>query len=75
MVPYKRLNPNSGITAYEIKPDSIKIEFDTGGLYLYDYRAPGREHVEKMKELAVSGVGLCTYIIQQVRENYATKLK
>jgi hypothetical protein len=62
MQPYGNLAGNSGVTAFDILDDGIRISFVNGGTYLYDYRVPGRAHVENMKRLAQTGRGLSTYI-------------
>jgi hypothetical protein len=74
MKPYKNLANNSGIRAYEILNDGIKIQFNNNATYLYDFRIPGRDHVERMKQLATAGKGLSTYISQQLDGRYADKL-
>jgi hypothetical protein len=66
---------NSGISAYDPRPHSIVIEFKSGEQYRYDYSRPGRRHVEEMKRRAAKNAGLTTYINQNVRKNYARKLK
>lgn len=66
--------PHSGIRAYAEGEDRILIEFKTGERYRYDFRKPGRKHVEEMKSRAHRTSGLTTYINQHVRENYAMKL-
>jgi hypothetical protein len=75
MEQYKNLSGNSGIAAYELGDDSIKVEFRDGHIYLYTYQSPGREDIERMKELAITGRGLNTYISQHVRRRYASKLR
>ncbi len=40
--------------------------------YVYTYISAGEHHVEKMKQLAVSGKGLAAYINQHVRDAFAT---
>lgn len=72
---YKSIKKNSGVTAYEIKPESIIVEFTYGPTYVYDYHLPGKEHVEEMKRLAEAGEGLSTYISKYVRDMYASKIK
>ncbi|MEC3764805.1 hypothetical protein [Cupriavidus sp. SS-3] len=47
--------------------------FDNGHVYTYDYRRPGRRHVEQMKRLATAGRGLCSYISQEVGKDFAYK--
>lgn len=67
---YKNKSGTSGVTRFQIGSDYIKIEFHPGHIYTYNYIIPGEEHVEKMKELALKGEGLSTYISQNVREKY-----
>ncbi|EKS68118.1 hypothetical protein BURK_023840 [Burkholderia sp. SJ98] len=62
MQPYRNIAGNSGVEAFDILHDGIKVRFVNGGTYLYDYRAPGRARVEEMKQLARAGRGLSTYI-------------
>ena len=64
MKPYENLSGNSGVEAYELGPDFIRVRFRSGGTYLYTYENVGEENVEKMKELAESGRGLATFINQ-----------
>lgn len=71
---YKNISGNSGISAYKIKSDSIIIQFTDGAVYLYTYQSANPEMIEKMKELAVSGSGLNTYINKYVRKSYERKL-
>lgn len=71
---YNSTSGTSGILAYELGAESIKIVFRDGEVYLYDYEVPGKEHVEQMKKLAPKGKGLATYINQHVRERYKAKL-
>ena len=73
MTPYKNLSGNSGVTAYEIKEEGISVQFQKDAVYYYSYSAPGKEHVEIMKELAKQGKGLATYISQNIRGNFDSK--
>jgi hypothetical protein len=52
---YLNLNGTSGVVSYEIGFGFIRIEFRNDAVYRYDFNAPGKEHVERMKELAISG--------------------
>lgn len=71
MKKYLNRSGNSGVTYYEIGKDYIKVLFiDMDKTYLYNYIKPGKVHVEKMKKLAVKGLGLSTYISRYVKENY-----
>lgn len=71
---YKNLSGTSGIKAYEMVPHGINIEFDTGHIYTYTYQFNGRRAIEIMKALAVKGVGLTTYINQEIREQFAERI-
>jgi len=71
--PYRNLAGNSGVEAFDILRDGIKVRFVSGGTYLYDYRVPGRTRVEEMKQLARAGRGLSTYIAKFVAE-YAERI-
>ncbi|MDK3024940.1 hypothetical protein QO239_20310 [Cupriavidus taiwanensis] len=73
MEPYRNLSGNSGIDAYELGPDHIRVRFDDGRVYTYDYRSTGRGNVEQMKRLAIAGRGLCSFISQVVGKHYAHK--
>jgi hypothetical protein len=70
---YKNLSGHSGILAYAIGANFIKIKFNDNETYLYDYGKPGKLHVEEMKKLALKGTGLATYINRFVRNNYSGK--
>lgn len=75
MTRYRNLSGNSGVLAYKIGEDYIIVEFQEGGTYLYNYKRPGKNKVERMKELAIAGRGLSTYISRHVKDNYASKLR
>jgi hypothetical protein len=75
MEKYKDATGISGVFAFEIGKDHIKVQFKDGRAYLYNYTTPGRSMVEEMKRLAKKGEGLTTFINQQVREQYASRLK
>ena len=73
MTKYKNLSGESGIIAYEIGSDFIRIQFEDKETYLYTEDSSGAEHIAKMKELAEKGRGLNTYVNQHVRSNYEKK--
>lgn len=74
MTPYQNLEGNSGVTAYEIKTNSIAVEFNHDAVYLYTYKSAGKKVIEKMKLLAKAGRGLSTLISQEVKEDYEKKV-
>ena len=72
---YKNIGGDSGIAAYEMGDDSIRVQFQDGSLYLYNYRSAGSNNIEYMKELAIAGQGLNSFISRVVRKGYASKLR
>lgn len=70
---YKDLDGDSGVAAYEIGPDFIRVQFSTGSVYLYTYGSAGVHNIEHMKQLAKSGEGLNSFITTNVRKAYARK--
>lgn len=66
---------NAGVSDFEFTENGIILKFKDGRIYLYSYKRPGREHVEKMKTLALNGSGLTTYVNQHIRNNYDNKLQ
>ncbi|HMI08647.1 MAG TPA: hypothetical protein VK528_13945 [Flavobacterium sp.] len=75
MKTYKNLSGNSGIKAYELLDDGLKIQFVDDSVYLYNVAFNGENVIKIMKALARKGIGLTTYINQEVRENFAAKLQ
>jgi len=71
---YRNLGGNSGVSAYDIDADRITVRFDDGAIYLYTYASAGSMNVEQMKQLAVRGMGLNSFINRTVRKRYAAKV-
>ena len=70
---YKNLGGNSGVMAYEIGSDFIRVQFFDGSIYLYTYASAGSHNIEHMKQLARNGQGLNSFINTTVRKAYARK--
>lgn len=74
MEKYSNRNGNSGIEAYDIVDSGIIIRFAEGGTYLYPTEACGKKAVTIMQLLAKKGIGLATYINQNIRNLCPQKL-
>ena len=76
-IKYQNKSKKSSIDTYEIvdKGDSLAITFNSGATYIYDHTKPGKEQVDKMKELAAAGEGLGSYIKKNVNKNFASFFK
>ncbi len=59
-----------GVSAFDIQPDAIEVEFTSGWVYRFSYEKTGAPRVEQMKHLAESGHGLSTFINRHVRNRY-----
>lgn len=73
MKSYRNLAGDSGVVAYEIGRDHLKVRFSGGATYLYTVRSAGCGNIEHMKLLAQSGRGLSSFISVAVRDRYASK--
>lgn len=59
---YKNLDGDSGVVLYEIGVDSIWVVFANSSRYLYTYAKTGARNVDQMKQFAVNGRGLNSFI-------------
>lgn len=76
-IKYPNKSKKSSIDTYEIGNggNSIAITFNSGSSYVYDHNKPGKEQVDKMKELAAAGEGLGSYVKKNVNKNFASFFK
>ncbi len=74
MQKYKNKKGNSGVVAYQMGTDFIKVKFKDGNIYKYTFSSAGNENISKMKELAMIGEGLSTYISTTVKDAYEIKV-
>ncbi|MEQ1535729.1 MAG: hypothetical protein ABL923_07595 [Burkholderiaceae bacterium] len=72
---YKNFSGTSGIVAYEIDTTSIKVQFKDGAVYLYTAQSAGASTLERMKQLAVGGNDLNSYIMTNAKKSYSAKLR
>lgn len=73
---YKNLGGDSNIVGFEIGPDSVTVKFKPTGrfsTYIFTYQSAGMNNVEKMKNLAIAGSGLNSFIMLNVKEKYSSK--
>jgi hypothetical protein len=71
MTPYQNLSGDSGVAAYEVGDDFLKVRFwESPGVYVYTSRSAGAKHLREMKRLAAIGRGLSTYISRHVHDRY-----
>jgi hypothetical protein len=73
MRPFENLSGDSGVIAYELLDDGVEVQFRDGTIYLYTVKSAGHKNIETMKQLALAGRGLSTFISTTVRDRYARK--
>lgn len=65
---YSDRGGGSGVSTYEIGSHYVKVVFKGDSkVYKYSYGTAGQKHVENMKNLAVGGSGLNSYIMKNVK--------
>lgn len=72
---YLNAGGDSGVTRFEIGQDSIAVEFRDGAVYLYNHASAGSSNIEQMKQLALCGRGLNSFINRHARKAYAARLR
>lgn len=70
---YRDVDGDSGVAAYQVGGDFIRVQFTDGAVYVYTNGSAGATHIARMKILAASGDGLNAYINRHVRKAYARR--
>jgi len=70
----KYKNGNSGLIAFQIGVDFIKVKFKDCNVYKYTFSSAGIENINRMKELAMIGEGLSTFISIKVKDAFEKKV-
>ncbi len=68
---YQNNGGKSNVEAFEIGTSYILVKFyGTPKIYKYSYDSAGANNVETMKQLALQGSGLNSFIMKNVRFKY-----
>jgi len=70
MIPYKDIDNDSWVKAYEYGEDYIRVQFKDSSIYWYTYSSAWKLHIEKMKQLADRWDWLNAYINKYVKYLY-----
>lgn len=78
MQPYKNLSGNSDVKEFELGEDRITVRFkkksnDGYDTYVYSESSAGTENIKTMKELAIAGLGLNSFINTTVKYRYESR--
>lgn len=72
---YKNANGQSKVVKYHIAKDAVTIRFADASVYIYTNQSTDPATIAKMKELALAGKGLGTYITSHVKDRYSRKVR
>lgn len=75
MTPYRDIDKDSNVSAYEYGGDWIQVQFKDGSVYEYTSSSAGQGNIDTMKQLAVAGEGLNSHIQRYVRKGYSRKMR
>ena len=71
MTPYRDIDGDSNVAAYEYGNDWIHVQFKDGAIYEYTGMSAGQSNIDRMKQLADAGEGLNSFIQRNVRMRYS----
>jgi len=72
---YKNLGGKSTVARYEILKDSMTIRFTDHTVYIYTNQTADPVNIAKMKELAIAGKGLGTFIDANLKDRFLRKIR
>lgn len=75
MIPYRDIDRDSGVEAYDVGADYIIVQFKEGKTKFYKYTnsSAGAASIQRMKDLAANGEGLNSFIMKNVKSGYESK--
>lgn len=70
MIRYANKSGYSDVNGFMLGKNFIRVQFNDGVIRTYNYRTAGEQNVENMKNLALRGEGLGTYIFHHTAYRY-----
>ncbi|MGN6417912.1 MAG: hypothetical protein ACTHMC_10500 [Pseudobacter sp.] len=71
---YLNKSGTSPITRFKIEAQKVTVWYNDDTSYTYSYARAGQPIVDRIKELAIAGEGLATYISRQAKFLYDHKI-
>jgi len=71
---YKNLSGKSTVARYHAAKDAVTIRFTDASVYVYTNQSVDPASIAKMKELALAGKGLGTFV-ETVKDRYCRKVR
>lgn len=75
MKPYKNLSGKSTVARYELNKDFVTVRFTDQSVFRYSNQSAGSANVKQMKDLAIAGKGLGTFIEAKLKDKFARKVR
>lgn len=72
---YKNVGGKSVVAQYEIEKDAVNLRFTNNSSYRYTNQSAGPENIAKMKELALAGKGLGTFVESALKGRFERKIR
>ena len=72
---YKNVGGKSTVLKYELEKDAVNIKFADRSQYRYTNQSAGPENIKKMKELALAGKGLGTFVEKNLKDRFERKIR
>ncbi len=72
---YKNLGGKSTVARYQLEKDYVVIHFTDSSTYRYTVQTADPANIKKMKELAIAGKGLGTFIEKNLKDRWANKIR
>jgi hypothetical protein len=74
MLRYKNVDGKSKVARFHNAKDAVTIRYTDGSEYIYTNQSADPANIAKMKELALSGKGLDSFI-ETVKDRYCRKVR
>ena len=75
MTKYRNLSGDSNVAYFVLGIESITIQFNDGGTYLYTSQSAGTANLATMISLASAGRGLNSFINRVVKKRYSRRVR
>jgi len=72
---YKNLGGKSTVARYELAKDAVTVQFKDHSVYRYTNQSADPDNISKMKELALAGKGLGTFIESKLKDRFLKKIR
>lgn len=75
MKPYRDVDHDSGVAAYDDGAGSMLVQFKDGAVYEYTDASAGAANIAEMTRRAAAGDGLNAFITKHVRKRYSRRVR